>query len=1020
MGVVYKARDERLKRLVALKMVLAGEHAGARERHRFRVEAEAVGRLQHPNIVPVYEVGEQQDRPYFAMEYLEGGTLAARIKDAPLPAREAAGLVETLARAMQAAHLKGIVHRDLKPGNILLTGGPDLPLPQCTPKVADFGLAKLLDTEGQTGTHTIMGTPSYMAPEQAVATKTIGPAADIYSLGAVLYDLVTGRPPFKAATWIDTLQQVISEEPAAPTRLNPNVPRDLETICLKCLRKEPMRRYGSAEALAEDLHRYLAGEPILARRTSGFEQMLMWARRRPAVAALVVVVVLAAVALLALGIALWRNAELRGAAVQNLDRASKELEGLRDDIGKKVVEVEVLEGKAKNARTEVADAEKQTRLFKYIGGMRLVQADWEVNRIAKVLDTLSRNVPQPGQDDPRGLEWYHYWHLCHASRPLGEHAQGTRVMCVAVSPDDKVAASGGSDRFVKLWNPADGKETSTFQLSQPINGIAFASDSQALAVAPQLGPVQVHDLNDNKKQPTLLVLPQNVKALCVAFAPNGQTVAVGCTDKKVRLWNVGTDEKPRPLEEHGNPIQCVAFSSDGAMLATASFRDNQGQTIGEVKLWNVATGKELAVLSGHLGVITSVAFSPDDKTLATASWDRTVKLWDVEKRKERTTLQGHVGVVRAVAFSLDSQALASASDDTTVRLWDPATGRERATLKGHTAAVRAVAFAPDSKALISGGEDAAVKWWDLARLPERTPLQAHTSRTWAVAFSPNGRTVGTTNERGTAKLWNAATGEKVADLKGYEGFVNCLAFSPDGKTVVTGGEDKKVWRWDAATGKQQDVLEGHDNTILSVAYSADGKALVTTSLDSTVRVWNAETGKLVWVFEEHGVRCAVFAPDGKTVVVGRKDGWVRIWDVEKQREQHAWQAHAGAVPVDVRVVAISSDGKILATGSDDGTAKVWDLGKRKQLQELKGHRRMGRSVALTADGRTLVTAAGEVKLWDVGTGEERATFAVPGKQAYCAAVAHDQGRMAAGSEDGSVLLWDAPRDGARAEPLRKE
>jgi serine/threonine-protein kinase len=281
MGVVYKARHLRLKRLVAVKMILAGEHARPEHLARFRTEAEAIARLQHPNIVQVFEVGEHREMPFFSLEFCGGASLAKKLAGTPQPATEAAALVQTLARAMQAAHDKGVIHRDLKPANVLLADDD-------TPKITDFGLAKKLDEAGQTIAGAVMGTPSYMAPEQA-AGKEVGPLADVYALGAVLYDCLTGRPPFKAATIHDTIRQVISEEPVPPRRLNPAVPRDLETICLKCLQKEPGKRYTSALALADDLDRFLSHKPILARPATRRERFAKWCRRNPWIAGLIVV-----------------------------------------------------------------------------------------------------------------------------------------------------------------------------------------------------------------------------------------------------------------------------------------------------------------------------------------------------------------------------------------------------------------------------------------------------------------------------------------------------------------------------------------------------------------------------------------------------------------------------------------------------------------------------------------------------------------------------------------------------------
>ena len=391
MGVVYKARHAALKRTVALKMLLGGEYADPSAAARFRVEAEAVARLHHPNIVQIHEVGEAGGHPYCALEFVDGGSLAEKISGGPLPAGEAARLVETLARAVQLAHSRNVVHRDLKPANVLLAADG-------TPKVSDFGLARHLDADsGATHTGAVLGTPAYMAPEQAAGRSSeAGPAADIYALGVILYECVSGRPPFKGGSVIDTLDQVRTQEPAPPSRWRSGVPRDLETICLKCLRKEPEQRYASAAELADDLARCRNREPITARPVGRGERVVKWVRRNPAATAAAVAVVLSLALGTAVSYAKYRDAEWqKGVAVANEQAAQKETEKANrareflvsilalsntDDLGGNITAKQILADAERRIPIEFADQPE-------------LRADLE-RSIGEVKRGIARRIPQ--------------------------------------------------------------------------------------------------------------------------------------------------------------------------------------------------------------------------------------------------------------------------------------------------------------------------------------------------------------------------------------------------------------------------------------------------------------------------------------------------------------------------------------------------------------------------------------------------------------------------------------------------
>jgi hypothetical protein len=413
MGVVYLARQTKLNRLVALKMILAGGHASEADLARFCTEAEAIARLQHPNIVQVFEVGDHNGLPYFSLEFCAGGGLKKKLSGTPLPPNEAAALVETLARAMDAAHQKGVIHRDLKPANILLQTMDDTDdtdkkdsasVPSVSsvvssiPKITDFGLAKRLDAAGQTATGAVMGTPSYMAPEQAGGKgRMVGPLADVYALGAILYECMTGRPPFKAATPLDTVLQVVSDDPVPPTHLQPKTPRDLETISLKCLQKEPAKRYASAAELADDLRRFQAGEPILARPVGRIERLAKWAKRRPAVAALLALVVLVTLAGLggiswAYGEALANAEQARQAEARALDE-KKAADDAKDDALKQKKAADTAKDNAEKAAEERRQQLANSQVM-------LADAAWREGHASLAQDRLDE-VPL----DLRRWEW---------------------------------------------------------------------------------------------------------------------------------------------------------------------------------------------------------------------------------------------------------------------------------------------------------------------------------------------------------------------------------------------------------------------------------------------------------------------------------------------------------------------------------------------------------------------------------------------------------------------------------------
>jgi WD40 repeat protein/tRNA A-37 threonylcarbamoyl transferase component Bud32 len=982
MGVVYKARQVRLNRPCALKMILAGDYASSEANARFLAEAETVARLRHPNIVQIHHIGDHDGRTYFELEFLEGGSLADRLDGTPWPPRAAASLVETLARAMHEAHRQGIVHRDLKPGNVLLAGDG-------TPKVADFGLAKILSVDTWlTRTESIMGSPSYMAPEQAAGqSRKVGPAADVYALGAIFYVLLTGRPPFAGETVLETLDQMRTQEPVVPSKLEPRLPRDLETICLKCLRKEPEARYAGAEALAEDLRRWRVGEPIAARPVGRVERLWRWCRRNPAVAVLAAGV---AVSVLLGVVEAWYVTIQASKGHQHASRADRE---------------------AKRAQASEARASSErlrSDRNRYAAEIHLAFQAWRDGQAAlaeKRLDDLAPATAAAA--DLRGFEWFYLKNLCHLDgRTLDGYEAPVRGL--AFSGDGKLLVSGGGGYDpeshpwpgeVKVWDVALGRATRTLRdLAAPVLGVALSPDGERIATAGSEKAITLWDARTGTK---LQALHGHAAAvLGVAFSPDGERLASAGEDQTVRIWDATGGKLLFTLHGHSMSVLDLAYSPDGRVLATAGGDET-------VWVWNAVKGKALRTLRGHTGAVRGVTFSPDGSRLASAGGDHTVRLWDAAGGQTVRTLRGHAAPVLGVAFSPDGTLLASASEDRTVKTWDPGTGQELHTLRGHAEAVYRVAFHPDGRLLASAGGDRAVKLWDAISEPEPLTLLGHASPVAAVDFSPDGRRLASAGSDHAVRLWDVETGLEERILRGHVGPVRAVAFRPDGQLLASAGDDQTVRVWDATDGRAGQTLRGHTSFVRSVAFSPDGRRLASAGDDHTVIIWDAIAGRELLTVRGHDqpVRSVTFSPDGAWLASAADDRTVTLWDAASGQEQRTLRGHTGAV----HGAVFSPDSRQLASAGGDQTIKVWEVGTGRELLSLKGHAGPVRSVAFSRDGRRLASTSDDqtVKLWDVVSGQELLTVRGHLGPVLGAVFSPDDQRLASASADQTVKVWDA-------------
>ncbi len=1076
MGVVYKALDTRTGRTVALKMILA-ESLGDISLKRFQSEASAAAALDHPNIVPIYEVGETGGQPFFTMKLIEGGNLSSRLTSFHKHLRKGVALLAKVARAVHHAHQRGVLHRDLKPSNILVNNEDE-------PFVTDFGLARRFDEQSNlTLTGTLIGTPNFIAPELlGNRRQSLTTASDIFSLGGILYNVLTGQPPFHSESLFELLHGVQHTEPQRPSLLNQQVDADLETICLKCLEKDPRNRYRSALELAEDLERWLGHETIVARRATPAERAVKWARRRPLVAALSAAIILAVIGGI-VGITFqWQEAEHARKIAEDNRQAEK--------LAKE--DAERQRAKAEEALSDTAAMLTDSELEKADALLAAGDSGGGLSYLARVLRR------QPGNLVASGRIMSFLRQRSVALPEILSSANQSMVLDAALSQD-------GNCLVTAIDKPGNNIQITHFDASARLRTATHAFDTLATTAGKGSGPFFGKGVVRTKAQantpegdgfrlgnPTAARprLPIIAGFFSISFSPDDKRIVSAANSGTVQVWDAFTGAAVTPVLQTGSPVVSAALTTGGRSVAAVS-------RMGRMQVWNLATG-EVTQDVKLLSLIISATFSPDASHVLLIRVPGIAQIWDVRTGKVVTTLE-HEGLANHTAWSSDGQVVALAAESE-VNVWRLDQGSGSASRMKHPLPVATLVLNADGSKLVTGSDDQFARVWDTRTGEQLVPPLEHADAVRFITFSADGRKIATISQGNAIRVFDTLTGRPVCEPMQLRspgvfaqftpggralivlcsdstisrhtfvsppppivaltdaGRVRSASFSPDGRMLLTASANGRAQLWDVTSGRSIRTLD-HDSPLVSAAMNADGSQIVTAGTDQMVRLWETRSGRLLGqsLHESNRIFSVRFRSD-EQVAISTVSGLGTVWKprtgeqlspfpnypVWRESMIHSSTNRVLGILVAERAAAIydyvtgsmtgpllkhsdvitscnfSPDGRYAITTSSDNTANLWDTATSLPLTGPLRHDGAVYFGAFAPDNQQAVTASKDktARLWRIAPGVSLTRTLLHEAGVRYAEFSQDGARLLTVASDFTVHLWDVRLGRRLADPLQ--